>query len=115
MSDDAVAGAEFVELCNLSTDTTFDLSGWQVQGLSYTFPNGSIIGPSNYLVLAANAAAFAGAYGATNPVFDTYGGTSPASGTLALIASNNVTVAEVKYENQLPGPPMPTARARPCN
>ena len=96
--------AQFVELYNNSTNTTFDLSGWQLQGLAYTFPNGSIIGPTNYLVLAANGVAFAGAYGATNPVFDTFSGTLPSSGTLALNTSSNVTVAEVKYENQLPWP-----------
>jgi hypothetical protein len=100
----AVNNAQFVELYNNSTNMTFDLSGWQIQGLSYTFPNGSIIAPTNYLVLAANGAAFAGAYGATHPVFDTFSGTLPANGTLALNTSSNVTVAEVKYENQLPWP-----------
>ena len=100
----AVANAQFVELYNNSTNTTYDLSGWQLQGASYTFPNGSIIAPTSYLVLAANNAAFAGAYGATNPVFDIFDGTLPASGILALNSSGNVTVTEVEYENQLPWP-----------
>ena len=100
----ATNNAQFVELYNNSTNTTFDLSGWQLQALSYTFPNGSIIGPTNFLVLAANGAAFAEAYGATNPVFDTFSGTLPASEILALNTSNDVTVAEVEYENQLPWP-----------
>lgn len=99
-----VAGAEFVELFNNSTNTTFDLSDWQVRGLAYTFPSGSLIGPGRYLVLAANDQAFAGAYGATNPVFDTFSGTLFPSGTLALLTSSNVIVAEVKYESQLPWP-----------
>ncbi len=105
MYDPVLAGAQFVELYNNSTNTTFDLSGWQLQGSAYTFPNGSIIGPTNVLVLAANGVAFAGAYGATHPVFDTFGGTLPSSGNLALNTSSHVTVAEVKYENQ---PPWPT-------
>jgi regulation of enolase protein 1 (concanavalin A-like superfamily) len=101
----AVASAEFVELYNNSTNTAFDLSGWQFQGLGYTFPGGSMIGPTNYLVLAANSAAFAAAYGATNPVFDIFGGTLSANGeTLALNTASHVTVAEVAYENQLPWP-----------
>ena len=101
----AANNAQFVELYNNSTNATFDLSGWQLQGLSYTFPNGSIIGPTNYLVLAANGAAFAEAYGATNPVFDTFSGTlSPNGETLTLNTASNVTVAKVKYENQLPWP-----------
>jgi len=104
MYDPAVVDAQFVELYNNSTNTTFDLSGWQLQGSAYTFPNGSIIAPTNYLVLAANGVAFAGAYGATNPVFDTFSGTLPASGILTLNNSSNVTVTKVEYENQLPWP-----------
>jgi hypothetical protein len=100
-----VAKAQFVELYNRSTNTAFDLSGWQLQGLAYTFPNGSLIAPTNYLVLAANGAAFAGAYGATNPVFDTFSGTlSPNGETLTLNAASNEPVAKVKYENKLPWP-----------
>jgi hypothetical protein len=97
-----VNNAQFVELYNASTNLAFDLSGWQLPALSYTFPNGSLIGPGSFLVLAANAAAFAAAYGATNPMFNTFSGALPANGTIALVTSSNVTVAEVKYENQLP-------------
>jgi len=104
MYNPVVADAQFVELYNNSTNTAFDLSGWQLQGSAYTFPKGSIIAPTNFLVLAANGAVFAGAYGATNPVFDTISGTLPSSGILALNTSSNVTVAEVEYENQLPWP-----------
>jgi hypothetical protein len=101
----AVNNAQFVELYNNSTNATFDLSGWQLQGLSYTFPNGSLLGPTNYLVLAVNGAAFAEAYGATNPVFDTFSGTlSPNGETLTLNTASNMPVAKVKYMNQLPWP-----------
>ena len=99
-----LGNAQFVELYNRSTNTTFDLSGWQLPSADYTFPNGSLLAPTNYLVLAANNAAFDAAYGATNPVFHVFSGTLPESGTLELIASNNVTVTEVAYENQLPWP-----------
>src|SRR5262249_34150416 len=100
-----VSGAEYVELYNNSTDTSFDLSGWQLQGLGSTFPNGATLAPTNFLVLAANRAAFASAYGATNPVFDTFDGTlSPPGQTLTLSTSSNVVVTEVKYGSQLPWP-----------
>ena len=99
-----VNGAEYVELYNNSTNTSFDLSGWKLQGLGYTFPNGATLAPTNFLILAANRTAFASAYGATNPVFDTFSGTlSPTGETLTLSASSNV-VAEVKYGSQLPWP-----------
>jgi len=101
----AINNAQFVELYNNSTNLAFDLSGWQLQGLSYTFPNGSVLAPTNYLVLAANNAAFAAAYGATNPVFDIFSGTlSPNGETLTLNLASNTPVTKVKYENQLPWP-----------
>ena len=100
-----VNNAQFVELYNASTNTAFDLSGWQLQGLGYTFSSGSMLAPTNYLVLAANRAAFAAGYGATNAVFDTFSGTlSPNGETLTLTTSSNLTVTKVKYGNQLPWP-----------
>jgi hypothetical protein len=105
MYDPPVASAQFVELFNHSTNTSFDLSGWQLHGLGYTFPAGSVIAPTNYLVLAANNAAFAAAYGATNPVFDIFDGTlSPNGETLTLETAGNGVVAKVKYAAQLPWP-----------
>ncbi len=100
--------AQYVELYNATINTSFDLSGWQVQGLAYTFPAGSYLLPGQFLVLAANRAAFAGAYGATNLVFDTFSGSlSTAGQTLALIqpgtnGSQPVVVSEVQYQNQRP-------------
>jgi hypothetical protein len=109
MYNPPVANAQFVELYNNSTNVTFDLSGWQFQGLSYTFPNGSIFGPTNFLVLAANGAAFAGAYGATIPVFDTFTATLQPGQILSLLqpggsGTNNLTVTEVKFASSLPWP-----------
>jgi len=105
MYDPAVAGAEFVELYNTSTNMAFDLSGWQFNGLSYTFPDGALIGPDSYLVLAANRTIFAATYGATAPVFDTFDGTlSPNGETLTLNTTNDVAVAKVKYQPAAPWP-----------
>ncbi len=105
----AAENAQFLELYNNSTNMTFDLSGWQLQGLSYTFPSGSILAPTNFLVLAANNAAFAGAYGATKPVSDTFSGTLQPGQILSLVqpggnGTNNLTVTEVKYDSALPWP-----------
>jgi hypothetical protein len=106
----AVANAQYVELYNNSANTTFDLSGWQFHGLAYTFPAGASIAPNGFLVLAANREDFAGAYGATNVVFDTFDGTlQPAGETLSLIvpgtnSASDVTVAKVRYAGALPWP-----------
>lgn len=106
-------GSEFVEFYNNSSNYTFDISGWQVNGLSYTFPTGSVIWPRSFLVLAANRAAFAAAYGATNPVFDVFSGSLQNNGeTLALIqpgtnAASNVVVSKVRYGTSAPWPSAP--------
>ncbi|HXC98006.1 MAG TPA: lamin tail domain-containing protein [Verrucomicrobiae bacterium] len=110
MYDPPAPNAQFIELRNNSTTATFDLSGWQVPGLSYTFPGGSTIAPSSYLVLAANGVAFAAAYGATYPVFDTFSGTLQPGQLLSLVqpgsgGGSNLMVTEVKYDSV---PPWPT-------
>ena len=102
--------AQFVELYNNSTNTAFDLSGWDFKGLAYTFPSGSLIVPNTFLVLAANSPAYAAAYGATNPVFDIFPGTLQLNGeTLSLVqpgtnSASDVTVTKVKYAGALPWP-----------
>jgi len=109
MYNPLVPNGEYVELYNSSTKFTFDLSGWQFRGLSYTFPVGSLIRANSFLVLAASRAAFPVAYGATIPVFDTFGGTLQLDGeTLSLLrpgTNGDLVVAQVRYEN---GPPWPT-------
>jgi hypothetical protein len=104
----AVANAQYVELYNNSANTTFDLTGWQFHGLAYTFPAGSSIAPNSFLLLAANREDFAGAYGATNVVFDTFDGTlQPAGETLSLVvpgtnSAGDVTVTKVRYASAAP-------------
>lgn len=107
MAAPLVDNAEYLELYNNSASTGFDLSGWQIPELGYTFPNGSLLAPTNFLVLAANGPAFANAYGATNPVFDTFSGAlSPSGQTLTLIqpGATNTVITKVRYQNSLPWP-----------
>jgi hypothetical protein len=54
----SAAGAGFVELYNNSTNLAFDLSGWQLPELDYTFPTGSGLAPGEFWVLANNQLAF---------------------------------------------------------
>jgi hypothetical protein len=108
MYQPAMPDGQYVELYNTSSNLTFDLSGWQVRGLSYTFPAGSLIGANSFLVLAANRTAFAGAYGATIPVFDTFAGTLQAGGeSLSLVqpgTNGDLVVAQVRYASEIPWP-----------
>src|SRR5581483_11123586 len=110
MYNPSIAGAEYVELYNNSSSTSFDLSGWKFNGLSYTFPAGSIILPNSVVVLAADRLAFAAAYGATTPIFDTFGGTLQGNGeTLTLLqpatsGGADVVVSKVRYGSKAPWP-----------
>jgi hypothetical protein len=109
MYNPSLPEAEYVELYNASSKAAYDLSGWKLKGLAYTFPSGSLIGTNSFLVLAANRAAFAAAYGATNPVFDTFSGTFQPGEVLSLIqpgsnGSSNVTVTAVQYDSVPPWP-----------
>jgi hypothetical protein len=107
MWNPSVSNAQYVELFNNATNVTYDLSGWQLQGLSYTFPPGALLPPLGFLVLAANAPAFAAAYGATNPVFDTFDATLSPGQLLSLEqpnGSSNLAVAQVQFDDVLPWP-----------
>ena len=110
MYEPAVPGAEYVELYNNSTNTTFDLSGWEFNGLAYTFPAGSLIHPRSYLVLTADPSAFAEAYGGDIAVFDTYPGALQNNGEmLSLIqpganGDSDLVVARVRYQATPPWP-----------
>ena len=111
MYNPPVPGAEFIELFNASPGNQgFDLSQWQIPALSYTFPDGALILPGQSLVLAANRTAFAEAYGATHPVFDTFDGALLPPQFIALVEpgtnnSNETTVTALRYDNS---PPWPT-------
>ena len=106
----AVAGAQYVELFNNSLTNTFDLSGWSLPALGYTFPAGSLLGPRGYLVLAQDAVVFANVYGATLPVFDNFLQPLSAGGEhLVLLgtATNGTAapvIAEVQYDAAAPWP-----------
>ena len=101
----------YIELFNLSTNTTFDLSGWQLNGLAFTFPSGSMIGPRRYLVLAKDPFYYQLAYGTNAPLpLAAYTGVLQNDGeTLTLIQpgatpAQDVVVDQVKYGA---GPPWP--------
>lgn len=105
-----VPDAEYVELFNTSSNYTFNLSGWEFNGLSYTFPGGSFIAPRSHLVLAKDRTPFNTAFGPGTPVFDGFDGNLQADGeTLSLLKpgplTNQVTVVDrVRYEPVAPWP-----------
>jgi hypothetical protein len=103
-------GASFLELFNRSTTTPFDLSGFRVNGIGYTFPAGAILAQNGYLVLAKDRAAFALAYGGSLPVFDEFPGSLDNGGErISLLRPDAATqtervISDVRYSNRLPWP-----------
>lgn len=104
-----VPRAEFVEIANLSTTTSWDIAGWQLTGLDFTFPAGSVIGPAHYLVVARDLAAFRAAYGTTADAVGnaTLGFTSDGSESVRLlrpVGAGWETVDEVSFLHTAPWP-----------
>lgn len=103
--------SSFIELYNASTTIPFDLSGYRLDGVSYVFPDGSLIAPSSYLLIAKSRVDFAAAFGTGIPVWDEFPGSLNSGGErLALVEPGttpdlDVVVSDVHYKNQLPWPP----------
>ncbi len=100
----------FVEIYNSSTNTSFDLSNWQLNGVGYVFPPGSMITNEQHLVLAQDLSGFVAAFGAARVPFGVFPGTlQPDGERLSLIipgagANQEVLVNRVRYS---PAPPWP--------
>ncbi len=103
-----VEDAEFVEIVN-TTAFSYDLSGWRVNGLDYTFPTGTILTNGQYLVLAKSISAVLRASGTNTPnVFAEFDGNLDRDGeTLTLLkpgtgGAPDVVVDQLRYEARLP-------------
>ncbi|HTD66149.1 MAG TPA: CotH kinase family protein, partial [Candidatus Limnocylindria bacterium] len=102
-------GGEYIELYNMHTNFAFNIGGWRINGLDYTFPPGTYFPPRSFLVLAKDRVAFNIAYGATVAVFDQFSGSLQGGGeTLTLIQSaasvngTDVVIDRLRYENTAP-------------
>jgi len=107
----AQPGEGFVELFNRSQNTTFDLSRWRLNGTGFVFPDGAMIGPQSYLLVAADRAAFEAAYGAGLPIAGEFPGALDNGGeTLSLVrpdpqTGEELVVDTVRYDDDPPWPP----------
>src|SRR5690606_23570149 len=102
--------AEFVEIQNASLRTTFDLSGWRLEGVDYEFPGGMSIGPGQFALVVKDRVIFESSYGPGLPVIGVYPGRLNNAGeTLRLVRPGSssqpfIRVNEVTYSNRLPWP-----------
>jgi len=106
----AVSDAEYVELFNNSTNVTFDLSNWRIDGIDFNFPPGTIIRPNAFLVVVKDPFVFAGTYGTSIPIAGTYNGSLQNNGETLTLIRPGVTpdldqiVDIVRYDDKLPWP-----------
>lgn len=103
-----VSDSEFIEILNTSTQTAFNLSGYQLSGVDYVFPDGTILQPGAFAVVAKSRTIFAEVYGANIPVVGEFLGNLDNGGeTLRLIQpgatpEQNLVIDEVTYEDDAP-------------
>jgi len=104
-------GASFVEIYNNSTSTPFDLSGWRLEGVGLTFPDGVILPPATYGVVARDRLALGTTYGPGINVLAEYPGSLSNGGELlklvkplGLGGTNDLIVSDVRYDQRLPWP-----------
>jgi hypothetical protein len=106
----AVPQTSFVELHNRHATTPFDLSGFVLSGVGYTFPAGSIIAPNSYLLLVGDRAAFGTAFGAGVPIFDEFPGRLDNDGETLRLVKPGATpeldqrITDVRYLDHAPWP-----------
>ena len=105
--------AAYIELFNRSETAGFDMTGWRMNGASFTFPEGSVIGPRSYVVIAKDQFAFGAKFGFRNAVLGEFQGTlSPSGETLSLVipalGSEPARVVDrMRYEANAPWPLTP--------
>ncbi|MBN1421324.1 MAG: lamin tail domain-containing protein, partial [Planctomycetes bacterium] len=104
--DDTKVG-EFVELANAGTEPV-DLGGWWFEeGIDFTFPDGTVIGPGEFLVVASDAARIRTRYGITN-VTGNFDGTLENQGErIALYNDGGYLISAVAYGDDKPWPSTP--------
>lgn len=105
MYNPAVPEAAYIELFNTSPTFSFDLSGWRINGIDFTFPSGSVITNRQYLVIAANVTGYYNAYttNAPAPFFQFPGDLQNDGETLTLLRpgaapGSEIVVDKVRYE-----------------
>lgn len=110
MYNPAVSAGSFIEIHNRHASASFDLSGWRLDGVGYVFPDGVVIAPNGFLVVAQNLAGFAAAHGPSiAPVGEFPGSLDNGGERLKLVkpgatAEQDVVVDEVRYDDELPWP-----------
>jgi len=110
MFSPAGPGGQFLELVNRS-GSAFDISGWRIDPLNFTFPFGTIVTNGERVIVAQNRDVFRILYGSV-PVAGVFSTALSTQGQwLALVKPGtnlafDATLAALNYETQAPWPPV---------
>ena len=95
--DDGIETLEFIELTNAGT-TVIQLANYQFsQGVEFVFPNGSILQPGSFLVIARDSTAVKQHYGVQSVIGNYTGQLSNAGETIRLVDPLGETVLRFRY------------------
>jgi hypothetical protein len=98
---------EFVELYN-NRAVSEDLGGWVfTNGIEYTFPSGTTLGPKSYLVVARDPNALMAAYGIQNVLGPFSGKLNNDGERIELSSAAGMIVLSVRYNDASPWPVAP--------
>jgi hypothetical protein len=103
----ADGGTEFIELQNISTAATIDLSGAAfTNGVNFTFPPGSQLAPGKFALVVEDVAAFEALYGNTWPVVGAYTGNQLSNGGERVVFSDagGAPIWDFEYNDRAPWP-----------
>ena len=101
---------EFIELYNRSQTTTVTLSGWRFsEGVTYSFPFGTQLGPDKYLVVCSDVTAFTSFYSTTPAILlgPWNGHLSNNGEDITLVNAFGNRVDRVRYNDKRPWPISP--------
>ena len=99
--------AEYIEIFNPGLYEV-DISDWEFIGVEFEFPDETILDQQSFLVVADDAAAFAGKYGTNIPVTGNYGGSLSNSGErISLLNADDIVADTIEYQDQYPWPVTP--------
>ncbi|MCW8849113.1 MAG: lamin tail domain-containing protein, partial [Melioribacteraceae bacterium] len=94
---------EFIELKNIGTQEINLTGSYFSRGITFTFPNGTIIKPDSFIILSSNAAEFKRRYG-FDPDFEYLGQLDNAGETLEYANPADKIVFSFKYNDKAPWP-----------
>jgi hypothetical protein len=111
MYNPTVPNASYLEIHNTAVSNAFDLTGYRLDGVGFTFSMGTVIQPGSFVVVAKNRQVFAATYGSGIAVAGEFAGSLDNDGeTISLVKpgptpAEDLVIDSVCYHN---GPPWPT-------